>query len=261
MKQTKLGHQVPKGRRVNRFNSIEINGDFAYCASHNFVFNPEEEERKLYNGEACYYTDNRYKSTPHNYYKNTMLYWTRYHDISLKSCIRRTLKCANIPINTIIKFNKSWRYTGQKFSGSYNFKIKHENKLDITYEINNPTYNTNFIHCKRSRKLVDELRANGFLVSVTKNTSFIKNMLNTAISYTNSGKPIDSSIDGESAIVYGYGKKIGFSSFNNNYMGYSNGCDNILWDSFKEFNKWSQCNEIPKNKSTKEIIKILKELL
>ena len=59
-------------------------------------------------------------------------------------------------------------------------------------------------------------------------------------------------------MAYGYGKKIGFSSFNNDFMGYSNGCENILWDRFGEFDKWSRCYEIPKTTPIEEIIEILK---
>jgi len=103
----KLGHQAPKGWRINRFNSIEIEGDLHYCYSHNFVYNCEEEERKLYNAEPCYYTDDRFVDTPHNYFHHTYLYWTRWKAISLRACIRRTLRCKNIPVGTIVEFRKS----------------------------------------------------------------------------------------------------------------------------------------------------------
>lgn len=72
------------------------------------------------------------------------------------------------------------------------------------------------------------------------------------------GEFIDPTIDGEIAIAHGYGKQIGFSSFNNDFQGYSNGCDNILWDSFGQFNKWSSCIEISKNTPINDIIKELK---
>jgi hypothetical protein len=35
--------------------------------------------------------------------------------------------------------------------------------------------------------------------------------------------------------------------------------NNILWNKFGEFNKWSQCNEISKDTEINEIINILKE--
>jgi hypothetical protein len=40
-------------------------------------------------------------------------------------------------------------------------------------------------------------------------------------------------------------------------MGYSNGCDNVLFDYFGEFDKWSRCNEISKDLSPKEIVREL----
>jgi len=38
----KLGHQAPQGYRVNLFNSIELDGDFALCDSH-FIYSPDIE--------------------------------------------------------------------------------------------------------------------------------------------------------------------------------------------------------------------------
>ena len=59
------------------------NQNLHYCYSYDFVYNVKEEERKLYNAEPCRYTDGRFADTPHNYYKNTYLYWTRWFNISL----------------------------------------------------------------------------------------------------------------------------------------------------------------------------------
>ena len=258
MRSNKLGHRAPKGFRVNKFNSIEINGDWAYCKSHNFVYNTETEQAKLYMGLPCYYTDMRFVDTLHNYYHNTMLYWTRWKDISLKSCIRKVMSCKGIPKGTIVKFNKSWYYPKYKIDNGFNFKIKTENPLDIQYEINNPEYSNNFTSCERSQKLVDELRQNGFIVAVTKNESFLLNMVKTASTYTGkSSSDIDSEIEGETAIAYGFNKKIGFSSFADDFSGYSCGCDNILWDWRGQFNKWSDALTIPKQTSIEEIIYIL----
>lgn len=254
----KLGHQAPKHWRVNKFNSIEIEGDLHYCFSHNFVYNCEEEERKLYNAEPCYYTDGRFVDTIHNYFHNTYLYWTRYHNISLKSCIRRTLQTKNIPVGTIVEFKKSWYYPKRNIDNSYKFKIKKFNPLDIDYEINLPEYKRNFNNCEFSQKLTDALRANGFIVGVSKgNPNFISSMISAAATYT--GKVIEEQEEnGQIAVAYGHGKKIGFSSGKNNFMGYNNGCENILYDFYGEFNKWSQCIEI--HKST-PIDKIINELI
>jgi hypothetical protein len=105
-----------------------------------------------------------------------------------------------------------------------------------------------------AQELTEELRANGFLVGVSQgNTNFLSNMISTAAAYT--GKSIEpSEEEGQTAIAYGHGMKIGFSTGRNNFMGYSNGCDNVLYDYFQEFDKWSRCLEISKDLSPKEIV-------
>lgn len=257
MKNKRLGHQAPKGYRVNRFNSIEISGDLHYCYSYDFVYNSKEEERKLYNAEPCYYTDGRFIDGRHNYYKNTYLYWTRWFDISLKSCIRRTLQTKNIPVGTIVRFNKSWFYRGKRIDNGYRFKIKKANPLDVEFEINLAKYKRNFSNCQFSQSLTDKLRKNGFIVGVSKgNPNFISGMISTAAAYM--GKQSDV-IDngGQTAIAYGHGRIIGFSSGENDFQGYSNGCENILYDFYDEFDKWSRCIEIRKSTPINDIIKEL----
>lgn len=259
MEKFRAGHQAPKGRRVNTFNSIEISGDLAYCKSHNFVYNIEEEKQKLYNGQACYYTDIRFIDGDYNFYENCKLHWTRWKDISLEACIRKTLNCYNIPVGTIVSFNKSWYYTDVKIDNSYNFIVKKENKKQFNFEINKPAYFNQFINCEFSKELTTALRENGFIVRVEQNESFLTNMINSATLYTGRGNLVDASIEGDIAFAYGHGKKIGFSSFNNDFMGYTNGCNNILWDWHDEFNKWSQACQIDKKMSITEIIEILKQ--
>lgn len=258
-KNIKLGHQAPKGWRINECNSILIEGDLHYCWSHDFVYNVEVEEEKLYNGEACYYTDDRFY-TPFglNFYKDAYLYNHR-TSISIKAAIRRTLRCKGIPVGTIVNFNKSYYHLGKKFRNSFIFKVKKDNPIDFEYEISKPLYSANFSNCKRSQKLVEALRANGFIVSVFKdNNNFISSMVSTAAAVV--GKEIEvKKEDGEVAIAYGHGKKIGFSSHDNNLFGYSCGVESILWDCFGYFNKWSQCNEISKKTKLEDIVKILTE--
>lgn len=258
LEKKKLGHQAPIGWRINLFNSIDVYGDLAYCASHNFMYNSKEEQRKLYYGIPCYYTDARFYDGRHNFYKNSKIHWTRWKNISLKTCIRKVMRCKGIPKGTIVMFKKSWYYPKTNVDNSYKFVVKKENPVDVKYEINEPECSVNFTECEFSQKLTDTLRANGFIVMVNQNKSFLLGMLNTARTYAN-GEPVDDEIEGETAVAYGYGKKIGFSSFNHDYMGYTNGMENILWDRFGEFDKWSRCNQISKDKSIEEIINILKE--
>jgi hypothetical protein len=254
----KLGHQAPKGWRRNECNSILIEGDLHYCWSHNFMYNEEEEERKLYNGEACYYTDNRfYTPFGFNFYRNAYLYTKRFTPISIKSAIRRTLSCKGIPVGTVVQFNKSYYHPGKRINNSFLFKIKKENPMDIKYEINKPSYSENFSTCKRSQELVNALRANGFIVSVRKdNENYISSMISSA------GKAIGKDIevnkeDGEVAIAYGHGKKIGFSSYDNTLFGYSSGIEEILFAEYGHFDKWSCTAGISKTTPVDEVIKIL----
>jgi hypothetical protein len=255
----KLGHQAPRKYKVNQFNYIEIDGDFAYCKSHNFVYNTEIEEEKLHNAQPCYYTDSRFMDTTHNYYKRTYLLWSRAKDVSLKACIRKTLKAKNIPLGTIVSFNKAWYIPKKKINGSFKFKVRKENKLDIDYKIDRLKFSKNFTHCKFSQELTEALRKNGFIVGIQDNESFLLGMVNSAIAAKGSTDFADSAIPGQVAIAYGHGRRIGFSSHADDFMGYGNGRKSILWDWFGEFNKWSQCYEISKETSVDEIVQLLKE--
>lgn len=263
----KLGHQAPKRWRFNRyFNYIMIRGDLHYCASHDFVYNEVEEERKLYNAEPCYYTDGRYASGRHNYYKDCYLYfsrskWGKKYGLSLKTCVRIVKQCRNIPVGTIIDFTHDWYYTtkrGGVIPMGYKFKVKKENLFDPKYEINLAKFNRNFDDCERSQKLTEALRANGFIVGVSKgNPDFIMGMIATAQEYTTGKRGEDHEDGGQIAVAYGHGRMIGFSSGENSFRGYGNGCENILYDFYGEFNKWSQAIEIHKTTPIDEIIKEL----
>jgi len=140
----------------------------------------------------------------------------------------------------------------------YYYKITREKPLDIQYEISKDAYKQNFTNCERSINLVNKLRENGFLVAVYPNTNFLMSMMKNACDKTGlDSSTVNTKEDGEIAIAYGHGKKIGFSSFNNTLKGYFNGCDNILWDCFGNFDKWSNSNEISKECSFEEIIEEL----
>lgn len=261
----KLGHQAPKKWRYNRyFNYINIHGDLHYCHSHNFVYNEVEEERKLYNAKPCYHTDGRYFDSQYNYFKECYLYHTRREwnqDISLKSCIRKTLQCRNIPVGTIVEFQHDWyiqRKSGEIIPMEYKFKVRKENCFNPKYKINLAKFSRNFDNCEKSQQLTDTLRANGFLVDVSKgNPDFIMDMIATATKYSTGKRGEDREAGGQIAVAYGHGMMIGFSSGDNSFRGYSNGRKSVLYDYFGEFNKWSQCYEIDKDIPADEIINIL----
>jgi len=109
-----------------------------------------------------------------------------------------------------------------------------------------------------SKELILALRKNGFLVYVDTNKSFLMSMINEAVTLSNKNDYVDTKIEGETALAYGHNKIIGFSSFDNDFKGYSSGCENILFDKFESFDKWSRCEQISKTASINEIIEILK---
>lgn len=259
-KNKSLGHQAPKGWRHNVCTAIELNGDFAYCDSHDFVYNPEEEERKLYDGEACYYTDSRFGEQFNNFYKRCYLRMRRHNPFSIKSAIRKIKLCKGIPVGTIVELTKSWYHSEVKISNSFLFKVKKENPIDFSFEINDPSYFRNFVDCEKSQKLTDLLRSKGFIVSVREgNPNKISSMIAVASSLIGGDLCDIDEEEGQIAIAYGHGMKIGFSSGKDSIFGYQNACDNILFDFFDEFNKWSQCREISKDKTVDEIVEELLE--
>lgn len=258
MKHLKNGHQC-SGRYVsNWFNEISV-PNMAYCKSHNFVYDPELEEVKLYNGLPCFYTDNRYRNSMLNFYGDCKIYMNRRMYLSLKGCIRRTMKLKGLPKGSIVKFTKGYYHPGTHVDNSYHFKVKSSKPVDVEYEINSPGYSANFNTCDFSKQLTDVLRSNGFIVNVeSKNPNFLSGMIAMASAFK--GNPIEVDNEGgESAVAYGHGMKIGYSSNRESLYGYHSGCDNVLFAYFGHFNKWSQCRELSKDLSVDEIVASLLE--
>jgi hypothetical protein len=237
MKQLKLGHQAPPKYRINQFNSIRLEGDFAYCKSHEFVFNPTVERQKLYDGKACIYTDDRFVLGGQNWHGACYFSTLRRHNVSLKACVRKTLKVRNIPVGTVLRFTKKWYLPKTEVDNSFLFKIKKENPFPIEYQINNPVYSQQFTCCSKSASFTDILRENGFLVGVCTLPN-----------------------ETEYAIAYGHGKIIGFTEFNKPLFGYGQFEHNILWDKLNHFDKWSTSERIHKSTPLDEIINILKSI-
>jgi len=257
-----LGYQAPKNYRVNSgFGRIEIR-DMHYCASHNFWFNQEEQERLLYFGQPCIYTDKRYIEGRWNFYREGSMGWWRRKGISIKKAFRLLKKTRNIPVGTIvdISHNCYGTYkTGKHYSLGYKYKVIKENRFDPNYEINLPSYFDNFNTDQKAKELTELLRLNGFIVSVTsKNPNFISSLISTAASYKGHNVEIDEE-EGETALAYGHGLKIGYSSNKNTLFGYSSGVDTVLYDRLGEFDKWSRCPGIKKDVPNEEIVRLLIE--
>lgn len=258
---SRIGHQAPKGSRVNEYHSIELRGDFHYCWSHHFVYNKEEQEKLLYDAKPCIFTDGRFGYGPGNYFGKCVMV-RRTQPFSLKAAMRFTESCKGIPKGAVVEFGKRWYFTDKKVNGSFLYKVKKENPIDIEYEVSRKSYFKNFDSCQKSNDLTKALREAGFLVSVVDNTDFLMSMVKTAgkITSTNTDDIDDKIKKSQIAVAYGNGLIIGFSSGDSTFRGYMNGRDNILFERFGEFDKWSYCIPISKSKSVDSIVETLKSL-
>ena len=256
-KTTKIGYQAPKGQRINSgFMEIKVQ-DMHYCYSHDFWYNTEEQDKLLHEGKPCFYTDG-YVDGRQNFYREGSMLWDR-EGFTLKKAKRLIRKTRNLPIGTVVNIGSNFCYVGKKRTGSlgYNYKVRKENKFDPEYTVMRPSYFKNFNTDQKGRDLIDLLRANGFLVSVSsKNTNFISGMISNAAMAI--GKTIEADDEeGETATAYGHGLRVGISSNDSTFNGYTYGIKSILFDKWDEFDKWSRCREISKEKSNEEILQIL----
>lgn len=251
-----MGHLSPKGSRQKWFNFVRVKG-LHYCKSHNFFFDPTVEERKLYDGKPCIYTDQRFVLGNNNSFGEGLMVYSRKYAFSLKSLIRKVRR-AYIPSGTEVEFGTSWYYTAKNVDTRYIFKVRNGRQMPAyDYEINKPKYTSLFSEDVWANELVSALRKNGFIIAVYPNYSHLASMVNAVI---RQGQPdiINGEIGGEYAIAHGFGKTIGFSSGSDTLRGYTDGQDNILWDWFGEFDKWSRCKRIPKTTPIDAILEILK---
>jgi hypothetical protein len=264
----KRGYRCAKEWRPRYFGLIHIDGDLHFCPDGNFVYNTEKEEDKLYMGQPCIYTDIRFDTDKGmNYYHSTYVYYTRHKfddlrrqsklgkpnrtprdwgklPLSLKSCIRKVRKIKGIPKGTVIEFGNHWYYPGTGNIPSYVYIHDGKDSDFIPdYQINAECYTARFTSDEWANELTDKLRAAGFLVAVWK---------------SNPGFIFGES-EGEIATVYGFNKKIGFSTGNNDFRGYGAGCENVLYDYRNYFDKWSKALTIKKTKPIDEIVRQLKE--
>lgn len=257
----KYGYQAPRGRRTNYgFMCIDVE-NMHYCWSHDFWFSQEEQNALLHQGKPCIYTDYGYAEGNHNSFGRGCMLWKRGNGFTLRKAIRLLKRTRNLPIGTIVKIGHNWRYASKKGKSgielSYDFKVRKENKFDPKYEISPEFSGGNFNTDEKAKALTDLLRANGFIVAVrSKNPNFISSLVATAAAHI--GKSTDvTDEEGEIATAYGHGLRVGFSSGNSTYRGYSCGVKSILFDKWNEFDKWSRCREISKEKTNEEILNIL----
>jgi hypothetical protein len=266
----KRGYRCAKGWEPKDFGLIHIDGDLHLCSGPDgdFVFNTEHETKKLYMGKPCVYTDTRFDTEKNlNSYHSTYVYYSRRKfdslrrssewckpnrtprqwgklPISLKACIRKIRKVKGIPKGTVIEFANHWYYPGSKNVPAYVYIHNgKDSEYEPNYQINEATFNNNFTEDVWAIELTDKLRAAGFLVQV----------------YNENPGLIYGVSEGEMAVAYGFNKKIGFSTGNNDFRGYHIGCDHVLYDYYNCFDKWSKALIIKKTTPIDEIVRQLTE--
>ena len=228
------------------FMTAEID-DMHYCSSHDFWYDPNEQDRLLHLGLPCIYTDTRYdteRGSMNSYRKGAFL-WRRRSGYSLRALKRRLKKTRNIPVGTLVNVQHNsygvFR-TGTGYSLGYTYKVRRPNTFNPEYAVNAAQYSRDFTEDDAySKSLVDALRSNGFLVQV----------------WNHNPDRLIGENDGEIAIAYGHGLRVGFSTGNNSFRGYQCGVDSILYDAWDHFDKWSRCREIKKGVDPDEVIRML----
>ena len=202
-----------------------------------FLYNKIEQERLLYYGKPCIYTDVNFKADDNT----NFIFWDRNGKHSLKAFKRFVNKLTIIPKHVHFSFKTSYYFTKINKGLEYNYKTKSKNKI-YNYEINKEKYfkladlnvcNWDF------NGLVTLLRNNGFTCAVYHELED---------KYTN---------EHYYCVAYGFGKKIGFVSNQQTNSYYFNNF--ILWDKLGYFNKWSQCEQIELNTNFNTILEILKQ--
>jgi len=239
----KIKYTNPKGKRFNRyfrgtdqrlFHEKYGNMTFAYYGD--IVFDAHEQNRLLHDGKACVYTDKRYGG-----FSDCPRWWLGNTTKAFKRICGNFTSLYDFPI-TIRRWNR-YRDGGTIIYTLKPSKEKPKFNLDDYCRVDD-------INDKWLKELVIEMKAQGFIVKGPyHNDSFIMTMVGG-----------ESDMGGQHITAYGHGKRVGISSGNDSYRGYSYGEKSVLWDWCDEFDKWSRCNEILKTTPINEIIEQLVEI-
>lgn len=232
----KIIHSASKGTRIN-YNwlwcDFKYGSELSYCKSHKLIFNNAEQEKLLSNGKACIYTDKRFGGISGHLFLGK----------TTKAIKRNSSKIRNISgVEVPLTISNRYRWVSRKGAIS-----RPTLSLTIPTSTNPVTFNLDMgditkLTDPKVIQITQALMDNGYYVTIFRNTSFI------------TGDPINNYI----VMAYGENKMVGISEYNDPFRGYGYGCDNILWDFYDEFDKWSRCYEIPKTTKTTEIIELLK---
>jgi hypothetical protein len=257
MKNENMGYQAPKGHRVDYgFAGVEVEGDWNYCKSHNLWYNNKEQKKLLHYGKPCISTDASFRDGDNHYHTGVLSIGRptrgKYgKTLSLKAAIRRFNKTYNLPKGMVVDVNHNCylpkQHKGQKsHSMGYKFVNKNFKVKDVSFEVTKRSFSNNFTFDDKAKELVNLLRENGFLVSVTHSDTY-------KCEYTDYVEP-----EHEVAIAYGHGIRVGFTSNDSDGLT-TYGISDVLFDRWNWFNKWQQCEGIPKTTPNQEIVNRLIE--
>jgi hypothetical protein len=228
------------------------------------LIDDEDENRKLHYGEPCSYLDSRI-------YQDDFVsssYFTRYRKkkYSKKQILNILDGIYNVDKGAYMVISSNQQLVRKSTNEKKRFKLYHKPSYkrfrfrnDL---IQSPAFTSNFKNDEKANELITKLRAIGFVCKIQFEKEYIYDLEQGQTEYN--GRSITSeninenltlnSIEVECAVCYGMGIRIGISENKFSLFGYSNGCDNILFDKYDYFNKWSQCEEISKDNTIDEII-------
>jgi len=243
-----MGYLAKKNKRINRgFTQADFYqnpneeawDERAWESKHNIIYDKQKMEELMAWGQPSIYTDVRFDTEYEMH-----LFWKSRKDKSLEACIRRLNKTRGLMKGDKILIKNAYMSRTSKnkpVSLDYIYRVKEDRPLDIKWEINGPYINNLFKSDEWANKLTLDLRKAGFIVNVYN---------------SNPNRLIGEEL-GQIAIAWGWGKRVGFSSGSNNFMGYKDGEKNVLFDKWDCFDKWSRCETISKSESIESIVEKL----
>jgi hypothetical protein len=195
-----------------------------------------EQEELLYNGKPCIYTDNNY-STEYNEYNYNINITKKRSGVSLKTVMRKINKYKNLTNETILlKIRNANYFPRLKMDLGVIFKMKPTNDI-VTFNKSKIFTDTSIIKDGKIKEIIDILIKLDFNIFKEE---FDENYDGTVIK--------------DIFVVYGANRKIGITQFDDTIYGYTDAMENILYDDYDEFDKWSRCKKIPKSNSVNDII-------
>ncbi len=207
---------------IPAFFMIRLGMFLTYNAEYKFVLNWRDEQKKLFNGEACIYTDKRYcKDISCEAYGTIYLPKLKSHN----ECIDFVCKIKNFKKGDEFRFIGRRTHSGRYYdSGVFTKDLK---TFDPKCEVTATQFKRKGNYCERANEFISALRNNGFLVEV-----------------------YDAKV-----YAYGYGKQIKFWSSRR----VNGGVSDVLWSNETWARKNDDFYEIDSDMPIDEIIEILKK--